>query len=181
MAPSALPPSETSYVSSDIASYVGYAYVHWYVGNAKQAAAYYTTRMGFETVAYRGLETGSKAVASHVVRNGNVVFVLTSPLRPANYVGAEVTEEDAQLLRELHEHQSAHGDAVKGMCSPHLTRELSLIMTKMLHSTSTVLISSLIAPYATEPKSSRNRTASLTIRVKSGSRLSKHTATRSIL
>lgn len=121
MAPSALPPSETSYISSDIASYEGYAYVHWYVGNAKQAASYYTTRMGFETVAYRGLETGSKAIASHVVRNGRVVFVLTSPLRPENYAGPEVTEEDAELLREIHEHQSAHGDAVKGM-SPLLSR-----------------------------------------------------------
>lgn len=123
MAPSALSAPEALDTSSDIASYEGYAYVHWYVGNAKQAASYYITRMGFESVAYRGLETGSKAIASHVVRNGNVTFVLTSPLRPTNYVGAEITEEDAQLLREIHAHQSAHGDAVKGMLASIMPAE----------------------------------------------------------
>lgn len=44
----------------------GYDHVLWYVGNAKQAASYFITRMGFEYKAYRGLDTGSKVVASHV-------------------------------------------------------------------------------------------------------------------
>src|SRR5689334_8878954 len=60
-------------------SYQGYDNVHWFVGNAKQAASYYVTRMGFKRIAYRGLETGSRVVASHVVRNGSVTFVFTSP------------------------------------------------------------------------------------------------------
>ena len=63
-----------------VATYRGYDHVGWWVGNAKQAAAFYISRMGFERIAYRGLETGSKVVASHVVRNGDVTFVLTSPL-----------------------------------------------------------------------------------------------------
>lgn len=79
--------------------------------------------MGFESVAYRGLETGSKAIASHVVRNVNVTFVLTSPIRPTNYVGAEIMEEDAELLREVHAHYSAHGDAVKGMLASTVPAE----------------------------------------------------------
>jgi 4-hydroxyphenylpyruvate dioxygenase len=96
-----------------MSAYRGYHHVHWYVGNAKQAAAFYVSRMGFEEVAYRGLETGSRAIASHVVRNGGVTFVLTSPLRNLER-SANFSEEDKALLREIHKHQEAHGDAVKG-------------------------------------------------------------------
>ncbi|KAF2443637.1 4-hydroxyphenylpyruvate dioxygenase [Karstenula rhodostoma CBS 690.94] len=103
-------PSEAS--SSDISAYRGYHHVHWYVGNAKQAASFYVTRMGFERVAYRGLETGSRSIASHVIRNGNVTFVLTSPLRGLKQ-SSRFSEEEAKLLHEIHEHQERHGDAVK--------------------------------------------------------------------
>ncbi|KAF2025293.1 4-hydroxyphenylpyruvate dioxygenase [Setomelanomma holmii] len=117
MAPAAIsPPSSPSLAnatpSSDISAYRGYHHVHWYVGNAKQAASFYVSRMGFERVAYKGLETGSRATASHVIRNGNVTFVLTSPLRCLEQA-TRFSEEDAQLLREIHEHQERHGDAVK--------------------------------------------------------------------
>ncbi|KAJ9618100.1 hypothetical protein H2203_009281 [Taxawa tesnikishii (nom. ined.)] len=97
---------------TDVASYKAYDYVHWYVGNAKQAAAYYVSRMGFEKVAYRGLETGSRAIASHVVRNGSVTFILSSPLRGLEDM-SKVAPEDQDLLREMHAHMEAHGDAVK--------------------------------------------------------------------
>ncbi|KAH9883091.1 hypothetical protein J1614_000461 [Plenodomus biglobosus] len=117
MAPSAIsPPSSpqlsSAQPSSDISSYRGYHHVHWYVGNAKQAASFYVSRMGFSRVAYRGLETGSRVTASHVVRNGNVTFVLTSPLRCLEQ-GQRFSKEDEELLREIHTHQQRHGDAVK--------------------------------------------------------------------
>lgn len=95
-------------------SYQRYAYVHWYVGNAKQAASYYVTRMGFQRVAYRGLETGSRLLVSHVVANGGVTFVLTSPLRDINSPCGDWTEDERQILAEIHDHQEKHGDAVKG-------------------------------------------------------------------
>ena len=95
-----------------LSSYQSYDFIHWYVGNAKQAAAYYVARMGFERVAYRGLETGSKVVASHVVRNGAVTFVLTSPLRGLAQAD-RFSPEDATLLQEVHAHLEKHGDAVK--------------------------------------------------------------------
>lgn len=67
--------------------------------------------MGFHAVAYRGLETGSRSLASHVVSNGLVTFVLTSPLRaPAT---AELSPEDAAELELVHRHLTEHGDAVK--------------------------------------------------------------------
>lgn len=117
MAPAAIsPPSSprpSDAIPSDIGAYRGYHHVHWYVGNAKQAASFYVSRMGFERVAYRGLETGSRAIASHVVRNGNVTFILTSPLRCLEQ-SSRFSTEDEQLLREIHAHQERHGDAVKG-------------------------------------------------------------------
>jgi 4-hydroxyphenylpyruvate dioxygenase len=108
-----VPISSTS--TDDIASYRAYDHVHWYVGNAKQAATYYVSQMGFERVAYRGLETGSRAVASYVVRNGAVTFILTSPLRSLSDQHLSKLAKDEQvLIREIHEHLEKHGDAVKG-------------------------------------------------------------------
>lgn len=95
-----------------MASYRGYDNVHWFVGNAKQAAGFFVTRMGFERVAYRGLETGSRTVASHVVRNGDVTFVFTSPLRDDSH-HPSLSEEDKALLAEIHAHLKVHGDAVR--------------------------------------------------------------------
>lgn len=100
----------------DLSNYEGYHHVHWWVGNAKQAAAFYVSRMGFTRVAYRGLETGSRLVASHVVRNGAVIFVLSSPLRGLDSVNDErFSDEDRRMLREMHNHITKHGDGVKGM------------------------------------------------------------------
>jgi 4-hydroxyphenylpyruvate dioxygenase len=118
MAPIAVsPPSSPNTRATETAAsldrYKGYHHVHWYVGNAKQAASYYISRMGFERVAYKGLETGSRAIASHVVRNGNITFVLTSPLRCLEH-STRFSTEDEQLLKEIHLHQERHGDAVKG-------------------------------------------------------------------
>ncbi|CAL3967794.1 unnamed protein product, partial [Diplocarpon coronariae] len=86
-----------------------------YVGNAKQAASYYTTRLGFHTVAYKGLETGSRYIASHVVANGNVRFVLTSPIRSYPCLDGDepIADEEHRLLEEIYEHLGKHGDAVK--------------------------------------------------------------------
>lgn len=63
-----------------IGVFYGFDHVKFWVGNAKQAASYYTTRMGFEYVAYQGLETGHRDVVSHVVRNGEVCYVFQSAL-----------------------------------------------------------------------------------------------------
>lgn len=126
MAPSALGPtviasngsivplsSTASPRSSSNMGYRGYDHITWYVGNAKQAASYYITRMGFRPLAYRGLETGSRYVASHVVSNGNITFVLTSPIRSPGSLQATIPDGDAQLLEEIHSHLTRHGDAVK--------------------------------------------------------------------
>ena len=128
MAPSAITPpiltptsltfptsNNTSSSLDSTPSFHGYDHVTWYVGNAKQAASYYTTRLGFYTIAYKGLETGSRYIASHVVGNGNIRFVLTSPLKSYTALDGDepISSEERSLLKEIYQHLERHGDAVK--------------------------------------------------------------------
>lgn len=98
--------------SPSTASYRGYDHITWYVSNAKQAASYFITRMGFKNLAYRGLETGNKAVTSLVISNNAVNFVFTSALRPSGVQDDILSEADKKLLQQIHEHVAKHGDAV---------------------------------------------------------------------
>jgi 4-hydroxyphenylpyruvate dioxygenase len=41
-----------SSASANVDGYRAFDHILWYVGNAKQAASYYVTRMGFKHVAY---------------------------------------------------------------------------------------------------------------------------------
>ena len=93
--------------------YKGYHHMTWYVGNAKQAASYYMTRMGFKTVARRGLETGSRYTASHVISNGRAIFVLTSPIRAMDDGNGNMSATEKRHLDEIHAHLAKHGDGVK--------------------------------------------------------------------
>jgi 4-hydroxyphenylpyruvate dioxygenase len=55
-------------------------HLEFYVGNARQAAVFYTRCFGFTNTAYRGLETGSRDVASYVLEQGNIRFVVSTAL-----------------------------------------------------------------------------------------------------
>jgi 4-hydroxyphenylpyruvate dioxygenase len=76
----------------------GTDYVEFYVGNAKQAAHFYKTALGFQSLAYAGPETGVKDKVSYVIRQNKLTFVLTTPLRPGNPIA---------------DHIYKHGDGVK--------------------------------------------------------------------
>jgi 4-hydroxyphenylpyruvate dioxygenase len=76
----------------------GTDYVEFYVGNAKQAAHYYKTAFGFQSLAYAGPETGVKDRVSYVLRQEKLTFVLTTPLRANNPIA---------------DHIYKHGDGVK--------------------------------------------------------------------
>src|SRR5438128_6937951 len=56
-------------------------HVRFFVGNARQSAYFYRNAFGFDVVAYAGLETGSRSEAGYVLRQGEITFVLTSPIR----------------------------------------------------------------------------------------------------
>jgi 4-hydroxyphenylpyruvate dioxygenase len=58
----------------------GADHIEFYVGNARQAAHYYRTAFGFRLIAYRGPETGSHDLASYVLEQNKIRFVLTTPL-----------------------------------------------------------------------------------------------------
>lgn len=57
-------------------------HVRFFVGNARQSAYFYRNAFGFDVVAYAGLETGLRDEAGYVLRQGDITFVLASPLRP---------------------------------------------------------------------------------------------------
>ena len=70
----------------------GMDYVQLAVGNAKQAAHFYSTAFGMRRVAYRGPETGSRDYAEHVMQSGSALFVLTGEVRGGTRVGERVAE-----------------------------------------------------------------------------------------
>lgn len=76
----------------------GTDYVELWVGNAKQAAHFYKTAFGFQSLAYNGLETGNKESCSYVLVQDKIRLVLTSPFNPDS---------------EISDHIRRHGDGVK--------------------------------------------------------------------
>ena len=76
----------------------GTDYIEFYVGNAKQAAHYYKTAFGYQSLAYAGPETGLKDRVSYVLQQGKVRLMLTTALSSKH---------------EIAEHVKAHGDGVK--------------------------------------------------------------------
>ncbi|RWS25842.1 4-hydroxyphenylpyruvate dioxygenase-like protein [Leptotrombidium deliense] len=79
--------------------FIGFDHLTFWVGNAKQAAYYFCANFGFEPFAYKGLETGSREVVSHAVRQRKIIFVFSSALNPGN--------------QEMGNHLVTHGDGVK--------------------------------------------------------------------
>jgi 4-hydroxyphenylpyruvate dioxygenase len=90
--------SKTVATNNDFLPLQGTDYVEFYVGNAKQAAHFYKTAFGFQSLAYAGPETGVKDKASYAVRQNKLTFVFTTPLRSGNAMA---------------DHIYKHGDAVK--------------------------------------------------------------------
>jgi 4-hydroxyphenylpyruvate dioxygenase len=59
-------------------------HVRFFVGNARQSAFFYRNAFGFDVIAYAGLETKVRHEAGYVLRQGDITFVLTSPLGAAH-------------------------------------------------------------------------------------------------
>jgi len=84
-----------------VGHYFGFDHIEFWVGNAKQAASFYVSRFGFQPVAYRGLETGSRDVATHVVQQNKIFYAFSSFLNP----------DDSEIGR----HVSLRGDGVRSI------------------------------------------------------------------
>ncbi len=89
--------SDTPATDRDPFPVEGVDYVHFAVGNAKQAAHYYSTAFGMRCVAYRGPETGYRDSAGYVLTSGGARFLISGEVHAGTDVGR---------------HVAAHGDGV---------------------------------------------------------------------
>jgi 4-hydroxyphenylpyruvate dioxygenase len=77
---------------------LGYDAIEYWVGNAKQAAYYYRTALGFRLTAYAGPETGVRDRASYVLEQGRIRLVLSSALSADHAIA---------------DHHRRHGDGIR--------------------------------------------------------------------
>lgn len=96
--------------------FAGFDHLTFWVGNAKQASLYYCARFGFEPYAYRGLETGTRDVCTHVVKQGKMLFAFSSQLQPS---------EGGEMGR----HAEKHGDGVKDVAFTVAPGHLDAVFT----------------------------------------------------
>jgi 4-hydroxyphenylpyruvate dioxygenase len=82
----------------DFMPLMGIDHVEFYVGNARQAAYYYSKAFGFKITAYTGPETKVRDRASWVLEQGEARFVFTGAMGPEGMIV---------------EHAHVHGDGVK--------------------------------------------------------------------
>jgi 4-hydroxyphenylpyruvate dioxygenase len=92
------PVADPKHAAEDFMPMHGIDHVELWVGNATQAAYFYREALGFEQVAYAGLETGVRDRVSFVLQQGRIRLVLTGSLTPGHAIG---------------EHHARHGDGVK--------------------------------------------------------------------
>src|ERR1051326_2467716 len=85
-------------VDEDFMPLLGIDHVEYYVGNARQAAYYYSKAFGFHVTAYAGPETGVRDRASWVVEQGDARYVFTGAMSPDSFIA---------------KHAFEHGDGVR--------------------------------------------------------------------
>ncbi|WP_245966382.1 4-hydroxyphenylpyruvate dioxygenase [Sphaerisporangium album] len=100
------------------------------VGNAKQAAHYYSTSFGMRLVAYKGQETGSRDEAAYVLTSGSARFVLRGSLRPDTEIASHVARHGdgvVDLALDVPDVEAAYAHAVKagarGLAEPHVLED----------------------------------------------------------
>ena len=76
----------------------GFAYIEYYVGNARQAAHFWRTAYGFKPIAYCGLETGVRDRTSIFMQQNDIRLLLTAAV-----------DRHSPIARHVEE----HGDDVK--------------------------------------------------------------------
>ncbi|MEV6982854.1 4-hydroxyphenylpyruvate dioxygenase [Sphaerisporangium sp. NPDC051017] len=100
------------------------------VGNAKQAAHYYSTTFGMRLVAYKGPETGSRDEAAYVLTSGSARFVLRGSLRPDTEIASHVARHGdgvVDLALDVPDVEAAYAHALKagarGLEEPHVVED----------------------------------------------------------
>lgn len=85
-------------INQDVFPISNIHHIEMYVGNALQTAYYYCNAFGFKIIAYKGLESGCRDRVSYVLKQGEIILVVTGSLNSSN---------------EIAEHVKVHGDGVK--------------------------------------------------------------------
>ena len=70
----------------------GWDSVEFYVGNARATAGFLSAAFGFRITVYAGPETGRDDVASYLLEQGDIRFVVTAGLTPDSPIWAHVRE-----------------------------------------------------------------------------------------
>jgi 4-hydroxyphenylpyruvate dioxygenase len=109
---------------------IGMDAVVFAVGNAKQAAHYYSAAFGMRRVAYRGPETGSPDEAAHVLEAGGARFVFRGPVRAGTALGERVAAHgdgvidlalEVSSAEDAYHYAVAHG--ARGLEAPRLIED----------------------------------------------------------
>jgi 4-hydroxyphenylpyruvate dioxygenase len=104
----------------------GIDHVELYVGNAAQAAHFFTRAYGFTETAYAGLETGRRDRVSHVLEQGRIRLVVTGTLMGDDDIAAHHARHGDGVhkialsvpdVAAAYEHAVAHG--ARGVQTPH--------------------------------------------------------------
>ncbi|MGH2845243.1 MAG: 4-hydroxyphenylpyruvate dioxygenase [Thermoleophilaceae bacterium] len=104
----------------------GIDHVELYVGNAAQAAYFFTRAYGFTGTAYSGLETGRRDRVSHVLEQGRIRLVLTGTLKGGDEIAGHHAHHGDGVHKialgvpdaaAAYEHAVAHG--ARGVHTPH--------------------------------------------------------------
>ncbi len=115
---------------SDVFPVNGMDAVVFAVGNARQAAHYYSTAFGMRLIAYRGPENGSKDEAAYVLRSGSATFELRGSIRPGTELARHVAEHGdgvIDLAIEVPDVEAAYAYAVaqgaEGLVEPYTAED----------------------------------------------------------
>ena len=82
----------TSPTCCDALQLVDVDHVRFYVGNAKQAAFFYAYAFGFQVTQFRDLTSGCRESASYLLTQGNIRFILETPITPFHPATAELAK-----------------------------------------------------------------------------------------
>jgi 4-hydroxyphenylpyruvate dioxygenase len=113
-------------ITADPFPVIGMDHIRFAVGNARQAAHYYSSAFGMTCVAYRGPEQGQRDLAEYVLTSGKARFVFTGEVRSGSEIGASVAAHGdgvVDLALEVPNVDTAYAYAVRqgatGLEEPH--------------------------------------------------------------
>jgi 4-hydroxyphenylpyruvate dioxygenase len=102
--------------AEDFMPLLGIDHVEYYVGNARQAAYFYTKAFGFRVTAYSGPETKVRDMASWVLESGEARYVFTGAMAPESFIAKHVHEHGdgvRDIALRVPDAAEAHEQAVR--------------------------------------------------------------------